>query len=69
MLKNKSVHCYNCRSVILVLPEMELLKLNGFNFVCECCGHQNTLNEFKCYKGTMKDPYLNTFSIEKFAIV
>jgi hypothetical protein len=69
MYKFKSLNCYYCKSLILNLPEIELTKLNGLNFQCECCGHQNRLSEFKFYKGTNKDPQLNTFSIENIPIL
>ncbi len=64
MYNFKSLRCYNCKSVILSLPEIEISKLNGLNFQCECCGHQNLLTEFKFYKGDNNDPFLNIFSIE-----
>lgn len=64
MYNFKSLRCYNCKSVILNLPEIEISKLNGLNFQCECCGHQNLLTEFKFYKGNNNDPFLNIFSVE-----
>lgn len=64
MYTYKSLRCYNCKSIILNLPEVEVLKLDGLNFLCECCGHQNLLTEFKFYKSTDNDPSLNIFSFE-----
>lgn len=60
--------CYNCKSVILSLPQMEIEKLNGLNFQCECCGHQNLLQDFKFVKNPNSDPYLNIFSIDNFIL-
>lgn len=64
MFNFRSLRCYYCKSVILNLPEIEISKLNGLNFQCECCGHQNLLTEFKFYKGTNNDPFLHILSIE-----
>ncbi len=64
MFNFRTLRCYNCKSVILSLPELEISKLNGLNFQCECCGHQNLLTEFKFYKGTNNDPLLHIFSVE-----
>ena len=66
MYNFKALRCYNCKSIILNLPEIELYKLDGLNFQCECCGHQNLLTELKFNKATRLDPYLNIFSIENF---
>jgi RNase P subunit RPR2 len=46
----KSLTCYKCKSVMFNLPEMEVIKLNGLHFRCECCGHVNLLNEFRLLK-------------------
>lgn len=65
----KTLKCYNCKSVILSLSEIELSKLNGLNFQCECCGHQNRLQELKFIKSANNnDPYLNTLSIDNFLL-
>lgn len=60
----RSLCCYNCNAVILDLTEPEISKLNGLNFQCECCGHQNLLYKFKFYKGENSDPSRNTFSAD-----
>ncbi|MFZ5989797.1 MAG: hypothetical protein ACOYWZ_22100 [Bacillota bacterium] len=65
MYSFKSLICYNCKSVILNLPEVEISKLNGLNFQCECCGHQNLLDKFEFLKSTdSNDPHLNILSID-----
>jgi len=64
-----SLKCYNCKSVILSLPQIEIEKLNGLNFQCDCCGHQNRLQGFKFVKNSNNnDPYLNIFSIDNFLV-
>lgn len=65
----KSLICYNCKSVMLNLPEVEISKLNGLNFVCECCGHQNLLakNVFSKSIDT-NDPYLNILSVDRMIL-
>lgn len=65
MFNFKSLICYNCKSVILNLPEVEITKLNGLNFQCECCGHKNLLmaSEFTKSNDT-NDPYINILSID-----
>lgn len=47
MFNFKSLVCYNCKSVMFNLPDMEVTKLNGLRFRCECCGYVNLLSEFK----------------------
>jgi hypothetical protein len=70
MYKFRSLNCYYCKSLILSLPEIEILKLNGLNFQCECCGHHNKLTEFKFYKGNSnKDIHQDTFSINNTTIL
>ncbi|MEN8904644.1 MAG: hypothetical protein ABF289_01650 [Clostridiales bacterium] len=69
MYKFRSLNCYYCKSLVLSLSEIEINKLNGFNFRCECCGHQNKLSEFKFYKGTNKNHHNNTYSIENLPIL
>ena len=65
----KTLKCYNCKSVILSLSEIELSKLNGLNFQCECCGHQNRLQEFKFIKSAnLNDPYLNNLSVDNYLL-
>lgn len=64
MYKFVTLRCYHCQSVILNLPEAEITKLNGLNFQCECCGHQNLLEKFRFNKGSDGDPFLNIFSCE-----
>lgn len=32
---------------MLNLPEKETVRLRGFNFRCECCGHLNLLDGMK----------------------
>ncbi|KNY28100.1 hypothetical protein [Pseudobacteroides cellulosolvens] len=64
MYSFKSLRCYNCKAIILNLPELEISKLDGLNFICDCCGHQNLLTEFKFYKSSYNDPQLNIFSME-----
>ena len=69
MISFKSLTCYYCKSIILNLPEPEISKLNGLNFQCECCGHNNQLTEFKFYKGRQKDPFKNTLSVDKIPVI
>ena len=64
MYRFKSLHCYHCKSVILNLPDYEVAKLNGLNFQCECCGHQNALSGSRFFRGSDTDPLLNTYSFE-----
>ncbi|NLD49398.1 MAG: hypothetical protein GX660_19755 [Clostridiaceae bacterium] len=65
MYNFKSLICYNCKSVILNLPEIEITKLNGLNFQCECCGHKNLLAKSEFLKSDdTSDPYTNIFSID-----
>jgi hypothetical protein len=64
MYSFKPLVCYNCKSVILTLSNKEIAKFKGLNFQCECCGHQNQLNEFQFNKSSNNDPLLNTFSVE-----
>jgi hypothetical protein len=64
MYNFKSLPCYNCDSVIINLPELEINKLNGLTFLCECCGHQNMLQESKFLKVFDADPLLNICSCE-----
>ncbi|NMB33892.1 MAG: hypothetical protein GX992_06650 [Clostridium sp.] len=60
-----TLFCYNCKSALLNLPETEVLKLDGLNFVCECCGHQNLLRKNQFLKSVnTDDPYTNTQSID-----
>lgn len=65
----KSLYCYNCKSVILSLSEIEICKLDGLNFQCDCCGHQNLLTEDKFFEGTNDDPYRNVFSVDNIMVV
>lgn len=70
MYNFKNLKCYNCKTVILSLPEMEIEKLNGLNFQCDCCGHQNRLQEFKFVKSpNNNDPYLNILSIDSILLL
>lgn len=64
MYNFKSLICYNCKSVILNLPEIEITKLNGLNFQCECCGHKNLLEKSEFMKSDDNDPYINILSID-----
>ncbi|TYQ12902.1 UNVERIFIED_CONTAM: hypothetical protein Cloal_3941 [Acetivibrio alkalicellulosi] len=69
MYNFKSLICYNCKSVILNLPEIEISKLNGLNFQCECCGHKNLLTQFSFSKSVdTNDPYLNILSVDNLAL-
>lgn len=45
---------------MLNLPEMEITKLDGLHFRCECCGHVNLLNEFRFLEATDKNLPLNS---------
>jgi RNase P subunit RPR2 len=65
MQNSKALTCYNCDSLVLNLSDSELKKLNGLNFRCECCGHENSLKDFAFIKGTNEnDPYVNVLSID-----
>lgn len=66
MQGSKSLCCYHCSSTVLKLSHSELKKLNGLNFRCECCGHENRLSEKSFVKGTNgNDPYVNILSLDK----
>ncbi|OPZ88077.1 MAG: hypothetical protein BWY74_03248 [Firmicutes bacterium ADurb.Bin419] len=66
----KTLKCYNCKSVILNLSEVEISKLNGLNFQCDCCGHQNRLQGLKFIKNSNNnDPYLNILSIDNVLLL
>lgn len=69
MYKFKTLHCQHCKSVMLNLPESEILKLNGLNFQCENCGHQNLLLDFKFHKPVHKDPSLNIYTYESISVL
>ncbi|NLL04445.1 MAG: hypothetical protein GX270_01350 [Clostridiaceae bacterium] len=70
MYNFKNLKCYNCKTVILSLPGTEIKKLNGLNFQCDCCGHQNHLQEFKFVKSrNTNDPYLNILSIDNILVL
>jgi hypothetical protein len=66
MFNVKSLVCYNCNSVMLNLPEKEIVKINGLNFRCECCGHLNMLQKFEFLKTIDKNLSLDTISPEGF---
>ena len=51
MYKSNFLQCYNCGALVINLPEEELKGLEGLNFMCESCGHQNLLIENKLIKG------------------
>jgi len=38
MYNFKTLTCYNCKSVMLNLPEVEISKLNGLNFIVIAAG-------------------------------
>lgn len=59
MGKSKAIGCYNCKSTILYLPEEEIIKFNGLNFLCENCGHYNLLKDFTFLKGFGSDTNYN----------
>lgn len=63
MSGHKSLQCYNCGSVLLSLPTWEVEKFNGFNFVCDCCGHHNLLDGNVFSKACHRDQYYNVASI------
>ncbi|HPD01291.1 MAG TPA: hypothetical protein PLA01_08090 [Acetivibrio sp.] len=65
MYSFKTLFCYNCKSVLLNLPEVEISKLNGLNFVCECCGHRNLLTKNQFFKSVdTYDPYISIQSVD-----
>ncbi|ADU73994.1 MAG TPA: hypothetical protein DEF39_12965 [Hungateiclostridium thermocellum] len=69
MYNFKTLTCYNCKSVMLNLPEVEISKLNGLNFICDCCGHQNLLTKNKFSKSiNNNDPYLNIMSVDSMIL-
>lgn len=59
MLNIKTLRCSNCNSVLFNLPESEVIKLNGSNFFCECCGQMNILEDFHFNKVFYNLSYLN----------
>lgn len=50
MYNFKTLHCYHCKSVVFNLPEMEIMRLEGMHYRCECCGHMNLLNDLRFLK-------------------
>jgi len=65
MEDSKLLKCYNCNSVILSLRRREISKLEGLNFQCECCGHENRLSGSGFVEAKSGDPYLNTLSVHE----
>jgi transcription elongation factor Elf1 len=70
MNRNKSgFNCYYCNSTILHLTFLEIQKLSGLCFRCECCGHENKLKEKGFVKSTHEnDPYNNIFSADQILL-
>jgi hypothetical protein len=67
--KKTSLHCFYCNSIILHLSSLEVQKLNGLCFRCECCGHENKLKEKGFIKPTHgNDPYTNIFSADQILL-
>lgn len=64
-----TLQCYSCNSVIISLPRSEASKLEGLTFQCECCGHQNLLNQYKFHAANNSDPFINTLSFENLALI
>ena len=64
MFNFKSLTCYKCKSVMFNLPEMEVVKLNGMHFRCECCGHVNLLNGFRLLKINHRNLPLISFNTQ-----
>ncbi len=64
MQKFKTLKCCHCRSVVLNLPETEVFKLEGLTFLCECCGHKNTLEDASFSKSIKSESSLNVFALE-----
>lgn len=50
MFDFRSLTCFNCNSVMLNLPKLEVEKLNGLRYRCECCDHLNMLKESRFHK-------------------
>ena len=66
MKSSKVLSCYNCGFAILRLSDYEIKKLDGLNFQCECCGHENHLSNFELLRGTNgNDPYVNILSLDQ----
>lgn len=51
---------------MLNLPEMEVAKLNGLHFRCECCGHINLLKDLKFHKAMSDKLSYNALFFEDF---
>lgn len=64
MFNFKSLVCYNCKSVMFNLPDMEITKLNGLRFRCECCGYINLLSEFRFLKTIDSNLPLNSINTQ-----
>lgn len=60
----KTLKCCHCRSVVLNLPETEVIKLDGLTFLCECCGHKNTLENLNFSRCKQSESSLNIFALE-----
>lgn len=55
----RTVKCCNCNSVLLNLPEEELMRLNNFAFRCESCGQRLILNGNTVTKAISTEPLKN----------
>lgn len=62
MFNFKSLRCCSCNSVMFNLPALEIVKLNGMEFRCECCGHVNLVKNLK-FKTSDKN-YLKNAAME-----
>lgn len=51
----KTLVCYYCNQVVLELPVQDVERLDGLNFMCECCGHLNMLKHSKLDRNFSKD--------------
>jgi hypothetical protein len=55
MYKNTSLHCSYCNSELIKLPKIDVNKLDGLTFKCNCCQHENRLINMHFVKITEKN--------------
>lgn len=64
MLNIKTLRCSKCNSVLFNMPETEIVKLNGSNFFCECCGQMNILEGLHFSKAHHDLSHINYQNLE-----
>lgn len=59
-----TIRCCICESVLLNLPEEEIIRLNGLTFRCESCGHKLVLNGTNVSKAISSDSLNNQYKYD-----